>query len=207
MPDAAHRRAALPTFMRVSVRWGLLMNEVFGIGDPLRGVAIWAPPGMVNEDLDPDDSIVRYGELLSATWGRRRSAARSLSRGAAGRPRCRAGSADVVPRVARRRSRTATLRRRRRAIARHVHAARLVRQRRLSRNREGGERPVLRTARLQRGHATVQSPVAGPTSGRCAARPRCRRSPALAPPPIRRHNPHRRQTRPRRLTTDDRRPM
>jgi ribosomal protein S18 acetylase RimI-like enzyme len=66
MPDAAPRRIALPIFMRVSVRWGLLMKEVFGIGDPLRGVAIWAPPGMVNEDLDPDDSIVRYSELLSA---------------------------------------------------------------------------------------------------------------------------------------------
>lgn len=66
MPDDAHRRIALPTFMRVSVRWGLLMNEVFGIGDPLRAVAIWASPGMVNEDLDPDDSVVRYSELLEA---------------------------------------------------------------------------------------------------------------------------------------------
>lgn len=66
MPDTGHRRIALPIFMRISVRWGLLMNEVFGIGDPLHGVAIWAPPGLVNADLDPHDSIVRYSELLSA---------------------------------------------------------------------------------------------------------------------------------------------
>jgi ribosomal protein S18 acetylase RimI-like enzyme len=52
--------------MRATVRWGLLMNEVFGIGDPLRGVAIWAPPGMADVDLDPDDSAVRYHEAVAA---------------------------------------------------------------------------------------------------------------------------------------------
>jgi ribosomal protein S18 acetylase RimI-like enzyme len=66
MPDDAHRRIALPIFMRVSVRWGLLMNDVFGIGDPLRGMAIWAPPGMSDLDLDPDDSAVRYHEAAAA---------------------------------------------------------------------------------------------------------------------------------------------
>jgi GNAT superfamily N-acetyltransferase len=52
--------------MRVSVRWGLLMDESFGIGDPLRAVAIWAPPGMANVDLDPDDAIVRYRAAADA---------------------------------------------------------------------------------------------------------------------------------------------
>jgi GNAT superfamily N-acetyltransferase len=66
MPEDMHRRSALPTFMRVTVRWGLLMNEVVGIGDPLRGVAIWAPPGMADLDLDPDDSAVHYHEALAA---------------------------------------------------------------------------------------------------------------------------------------------
>ncbi len=66
MPDDAHRRIALPIFMSVSVRWGLLMNEVFGIGDPLSGVAIWAPPGMASVDLDPADAIVHYREAATA---------------------------------------------------------------------------------------------------------------------------------------------
>lgn len=66
LPDETHRRIALPVFMRVTVRWGLLMDEVFGIGDPLRGVAIWAPPGMADLDLDPDDSAVRYYEASAA---------------------------------------------------------------------------------------------------------------------------------------------
>jgi ribosomal protein S18 acetylase RimI-like enzyme len=66
MPDDAHRRRALPIFMRASVRWGLAMNDAFGIGDPLRGVAIWAPPGMSDLDLDPEDSMVRYHEAAAA---------------------------------------------------------------------------------------------------------------------------------------------
>ena len=66
MPGDAHRRAALPVFMSASVRWGLLMNDVFGIGDPLCGVAIWAPPSMADRDLDPDDSSVRYHEAAAA---------------------------------------------------------------------------------------------------------------------------------------------
>ena len=66
MPDDAHRRATLPTFLRASVRWGLLMDEVYGASDPLTGVAIWAPPGLRDADLDPDDSFVHYADVLAA---------------------------------------------------------------------------------------------------------------------------------------------
>jgi ribosomal protein S18 acetylase RimI-like enzyme len=65
MPDEARRRIALPIFLRASVRWGLLMNNVYGLGDPLRGVAVWAPPGKASVDLDPDDSIVRFREAAT----------------------------------------------------------------------------------------------------------------------------------------------
>jgi len=52
LPDEAHRRRALPAVLRASVRWGLLMGESFGYGDPLSAVAIWAPPGQADRDLD-----------------------------------------------------------------------------------------------------------------------------------------------------------
>lgn len=66
LPKDEHRHAALPAFLRGSVRWGLLMGEVYGGGDPLSGVAIWAPPGLRDADLDPDDSFVRYADVLTA---------------------------------------------------------------------------------------------------------------------------------------------
>ena len=54
IPDARRRREALPSLMRMSVRWGLLLDNVFGNGEPLRGVAIWAPPGMADAHLEHD---------------------------------------------------------------------------------------------------------------------------------------------------------
>lgn len=66
IPDDAHRRAALPPIMRVSMRWGLLTDEVYGAGDPLRAVAIWSPPGMADADLDPDGTRTHFQEAVDA---------------------------------------------------------------------------------------------------------------------------------------------
>jgi len=66
MPDHVQRRRALPVFMGTSVRWGLLLDAVYGVGEPLRGVAIWVPPGTIDEDRDPDDSFVHYRHAMAA---------------------------------------------------------------------------------------------------------------------------------------------
>ncbi len=65
LPDEAHRREALPAVMRASVRWGLLMGQTFGLGDPLHAVAIWAPPGMADTDIDPDGALTGWTECVA----------------------------------------------------------------------------------------------------------------------------------------------
>ena len=74
VPDEARRRDALPLAMRASFIWGLILDEAYGIGRPLRGVAIWAPPGMADVDVDPDGSRTGWDSVASAigTEGLRR---------------------------------------------------------------------------------------------------------------------------------------
>jgi ribosomal protein S18 acetylase RimI-like enzyme len=66
MPDQAHRTSALPIAMRASVVWGLLLGAVYGVGRPLRGMAIWAPPGMADADVDPDGSKLDWDNVVAA---------------------------------------------------------------------------------------------------------------------------------------------
>lgn len=66
MPDEAHRTSALPIAMRASVIWGLLLGEVYGVGRPLRGVAIWTPPGMADADVDPDGSKLNWDNVVAS---------------------------------------------------------------------------------------------------------------------------------------------
>jgi len=65
VPDAAERRALLPDFMRVRVRFALLEGQAFGAGDPVCGVTIWAPPHPPEgpRDLDPDGTRTGYADL------------------------------------------------------------------------------------------------------------------------------------------------
>jgi ribosomal protein S18 acetylase RimI-like enzyme len=72
VPDEAQRRTVLPLGMRASVAGGLIRDSAYGIGKPLRGVAIWAPPAVV--DVDPDGTRTGWGAVLSAVGddGRRR---------------------------------------------------------------------------------------------------------------------------------------
>jgi GNAT superfamily N-acetyltransferase len=66
MPDEAHRRRALPLAMRASFLWGLILDEAYGIGRPLQGIAIWAPPGMADADVDPDGSRTNWDAVVAA---------------------------------------------------------------------------------------------------------------------------------------------
>jgi ribosomal protein S18 acetylase RimI-like enzyme len=66
LPDEKHRRRALPLAMRASVAWGLILDNAFGIGEPLCGVAIWAPPGMADIDVDPDGSRTNWAAVEDA---------------------------------------------------------------------------------------------------------------------------------------------
>lgn len=68
IPDERRRREVLPLAMRASVRWGLILDEVYGIGLPLRGVAIWAPPGMADADVDPEGTRTGW-DLFAAAAG------------------------------------------------------------------------------------------------------------------------------------------
>jgi len=65
LPDEEHRRAALPLAMRASAIWGLMVGEMHGVGRPLRGVAIWAPPGMADADVDPDGSRTGWRRFVA----------------------------------------------------------------------------------------------------------------------------------------------
>jgi GNAT superfamily N-acetyltransferase len=66
MPHEDHRRRALPIAMRASVIWGLILDEAYGIGSPLQGMAIWAPPGMADADIDPDNSRIDWDSVVAA---------------------------------------------------------------------------------------------------------------------------------------------
>ena len=66
MPDDEHRRRALPVVMRSSVLWGLLVDETYGAGDPLRGVAVCAPAELSDAELDPDGNRTGYAEAQRA---------------------------------------------------------------------------------------------------------------------------------------------
>jgi GNAT superfamily N-acetyltransferase len=66
MPDEQHRREALPIAMRASFLWGLILDEAYGIGEPLCGVAIWAPPLMADADVDPDGSRTDWDRVVAA---------------------------------------------------------------------------------------------------------------------------------------------
>jgi GNAT superfamily N-acetyltransferase len=74
VPDEAQRRAILPLGMRASVDAGLILDSACGIGKPLRGVAIWAPPRMADVDVDPDGTQTGWDAVLAAVGpdGRRR---------------------------------------------------------------------------------------------------------------------------------------
>ena len=57
LPDEEHRRRALPVSARASVLWGQILGHMYCVsGDPMHGLAIWAPPGMADVDVDPDGS-------------------------------------------------------------------------------------------------------------------------------------------------------
>lgn len=65
VPDSRQRREIMPSFMEMSLRYGLLAGEVYAAGDPLRGVAIWEPPGHLDGDvdLDPDGTKTGWNEI------------------------------------------------------------------------------------------------------------------------------------------------
>jgi len=66
MPDDEHRRRALPVSARASLRWGLIFRETYVVGDPMRGVAIWVPPGMADADVDPDGTKTGWSAVETA---------------------------------------------------------------------------------------------------------------------------------------------
>jgi GNAT superfamily N-acetyltransferase len=66
LPDEDHRRRALPIAMRSTVAWGLILGETYGLGDPLRAIAIWAPPKMADADVDPDGSRTDRDNVVAA---------------------------------------------------------------------------------------------------------------------------------------------
>jgi ribosomal protein S18 acetylase RimI-like enzyme len=68
VPDEAERRALLPDYMRVQVRYGLLEGHAYGAIDDsggLRGVAIWETPHGPEgpRDFDPDGTLSGYDAL------------------------------------------------------------------------------------------------------------------------------------------------
>ena len=63
MPDEDHRRRALPISARATIQWGAMLGEMFALGDPMRGVAVWAGPGMADTDVDPDGSRFGWSEV------------------------------------------------------------------------------------------------------------------------------------------------
>lgn len=69
LPDEVHRRRALPVAMRASLKWGSLLGESYALASqdgPLHGVMIWAPAGMSDVDLDPEDALIRWAEVEEA---------------------------------------------------------------------------------------------------------------------------------------------
>jgi len=73
LPDAASRGRLLSAHLGAMVRYGVLYGEVHAPPGPLRGVALWVPPGV--SDVTPEQAaaagIDRASELLGAeAWGR-----------------------------------------------------------------------------------------------------------------------------------------
>jgi ribosomal protein S18 acetylase RimI-like enzyme len=66
LPDERHRREALPVSARASVLWGRILGHTYVAGDPIAGLAIWAPPGMADADVDPDGSHTRWSDVEAA---------------------------------------------------------------------------------------------------------------------------------------------
>jgi ribosomal protein S18 acetylase RimI-like enzyme len=66
LPDEEHRRRALPVSARASLLWGQILGHVYVCGEPVRGVAIWAPPGMADADVDPDGSKTEWAAVVDA---------------------------------------------------------------------------------------------------------------------------------------------
>ncbi|MBI5289995.1 MAG: GNAT family N-acetyltransferase [Chloroflexi bacterium] len=66
LPDETHRREALLVSARASVLWGRILGHTFVIGEPLSGLAIWAPPGMADADVDPDGSRTHWDDVVRA---------------------------------------------------------------------------------------------------------------------------------------------
>lgn len=44
-PDAGERRRVLSWYFAASVREGALLHAVYSAGEPIKGVAVWTPPG------------------------------------------------------------------------------------------------------------------------------------------------------------------
>ena len=44
-PDPGERRRILPWYFAASVREGALLQSVYSTGEPIKGVAVWTPPG------------------------------------------------------------------------------------------------------------------------------------------------------------------
>jgi ribosomal protein S18 acetylase RimI-like enzyme len=66
LPDEEHRRRALPVSARASVQSGLLLGEAYARGEPMHGMAIWAPPGMADSDVDPGGTRIDWNAVVDA---------------------------------------------------------------------------------------------------------------------------------------------
>lgn len=70
MPDDDHRHRALPVSARATLRWGELIGETHVLADqqdgPIRGVAVWAQPGMADHDVDPDGTLTDWTAVEEA---------------------------------------------------------------------------------------------------------------------------------------------
>jgi GNAT superfamily N-acetyltransferase len=73
LPDARSRGRLLAVHMGAMIRYGVLYGEVHATPGALRGVAMWAPPGL--DDVSPEQAaasgIDRAADELGAeAWGR-----------------------------------------------------------------------------------------------------------------------------------------
>ncbi len=63
LPDAEQRKQVLPLLFRVMVRHTLAAGEIYGLGNPLRGVALWLPPGRTSP-TDEEMGQAGIGEIV-----------------------------------------------------------------------------------------------------------------------------------------------
>src|SRR5262245_1975177 len=66
LPDEEHRRRALPVSARASIIWGQILGHAYVVGEPALGLAIWAPPGMADVDVDPDGTKTGWNDVVAA---------------------------------------------------------------------------------------------------------------------------------------------